>query len=121
MLLLYGSAAIGATLHIHYCMNKVTGISLATNKNTACNTCGMPKTKAHGCCREECKQLKLSADQQLNQAYTSDDIFLPAVITPVASVAEAKLTTTILVEKICHAPPGLSRQKLYIKNNVWLI
>jgi len=121
MLLLYGSAAIGATVHIHYCMNKLTGISFVERKNAVCSNCGMPKTKAHGCCREECKQIKLYADQLTSPVYEAANVLSHAVVTPFIINTIVLPKVSAVVENTSHAPPGLQKQKLYLKNNVWLI
>ena len=119
MLLLYGSATIGATVHIHYCMNKFTGISFIEKKNAVCNNCGMPKDKGAGCCHDECKQLKLSTDQLTNPASQMPDVCFTAVVAPFIT-GVVKIPVAYLVEKVSHAPPG-ALQKIYMQNNAWRI
>ena len=62
LLLVYGSATMGTTIHLHYCMNKMVGWSLADSKDHQCHTCGMEKKG--GCCKDSKAQIKLAADQQ---------------------------------------------------------
>ena len=62
LLIIYGSATMGATVHFHYCMNKVVGWSLVDNQDHKCHTCGMEKKG--GCCKDSKAQIKLAADQQ---------------------------------------------------------
>jgi hypothetical protein len=62
LLMVYGSATMGTTIHLHYCMNKMVGWSLLDNKDHQCNTCGMEKKG--GCCKDSKAQIKLAADQQ---------------------------------------------------------
>ncbi len=45
-------------------MNKFAGYSLSTIKKDKCGKCGMKTSKKNGCCKDEKKQIKLSADQQ---------------------------------------------------------
>lgn len=121
MLLLYGAVTIGATVHIHYCMGRVTGISLQNGTNTVCNTCGMAKNKAGGCCREECKQFKVAADQLLtNSVYTGENLDY-AVLPPTiySSAYTAPLNT--VAKPNSHAPPNRQQAKLYLQHNVWRI
>ncbi len=62
LLLVYGSATMGTTIHLHYCMNKMVGWSLVDSKDHQCHTCGMEKKG--GCCKDSKAQIKLAADQQ---------------------------------------------------------
>lgn len=62
LLVIYGSATMGTTVHLHYCMNKVVGWSLVDSKDNQCHTCGMEKKG--GCCKDSKAQIKLAADQQ---------------------------------------------------------
>jgi hypothetical protein len=60
--MIYGSATMGTTVHLHYCMNKVVGWSLVDNQDHKCHSCGMEKMG--GCCKDSKAQIKLAADQQ---------------------------------------------------------
>lgn len=62
LLMVYGSATMGTTIHLHYCMNKMVGWSLVDSKDHQCHTCGMEKKG--GCCKDSKAQIKLAADQQ---------------------------------------------------------
>lgn len=122
MLLLYSAVTIGATVHIHYCMNRVTGISFADSNNAICNTCGMAKNKAHGCCREECKQFKVAADQLLTtNIYTGEDGNHYAILPPVTQYLLQTAQASAVVKPVSHAPPNRQQQKLYLQHNVWRI
>ncbi|MEK0423376.1 MAG: hypothetical protein RLZ95_1286 [Bacteroidota bacterium] len=61
LLVFYSASTIGATINMHYCMNKFAGYSFKEIKKDKCPKCGMKNT---GCCKDEKKQIKLSADQQ---------------------------------------------------------
>jgi hypothetical protein len=62
LLMIYGSATMGTTVHLHYCMNKMVGWSLVDNQDHKCHSCGMEKKG--GCCKDSKAQIKLAADQQ---------------------------------------------------------
>jgi hypothetical protein len=62
LLMIYGSATMGTTVHLHYCMNKMVGWSLVDQQDHQCHTCGMEKKG--GCCKDSKAQIKLAADQQ---------------------------------------------------------
>ncbi len=121
MLLLYGSATMGATVYMHYCMNKLTGISFWSSNGKQCSNCGMFKERSHGCCKDECKQLRMQADQHL--ATIASDVHhfncMPNLQPVVNMLMPAQ--GIITVTQVSHAPPGKPLQKLYLKNNVWRI
>ena len=64
---------MGATIHLHYCMGKLTSWGLINHENKNCERCGMVKnaTASHSmvakmdCCRDEHKQIKTDKDQKL--------------------------------------------------------
>lgn len=75
---IYLFSSVGATIHMHYCMNKLVSWGFTerdTDKN-ACEYCGMyrPPTYRHcfketrGCCSDEQQQIVITADQQNNNS-----------------------------------------------------
>lgn len=121
MLMLYSFATVGATVHMHYCMNRLTGISLIDTKQSVCNNCGMPKSKANGCCHDECKQIRLQADQLTATVYDAPLLFSIALPAPLVDDSYNTTPLAIIVEKVSHAPPNRPLQKLYREYNVWRI
>ncbi len=78
-MLIYGVTSVGATVHLHYCMNQFVGWELSHNKeDDKCGKCGMKDKKA-GCCKDEHKQIKLSSDQKDQQI---KDLVLPTNLAP---------------------------------------
>ena len=69
LLLVYGSATMGATIHVHYCMNQLVGWSLIDSNDHPCQTCGMEKKGS--CCKDSKAQIKLAADQQKSESSAS--------------------------------------------------
>ncbi len=63
-MLIYGTASMGATAHLHFCMNEFVGWSLFHNKDNKCGKCGMEDRNKDGCCKDEQKLIKLEIDQQ---------------------------------------------------------
>ncbi len=63
-MLIYGTATMGATAHLHFCMNEFVGWSLFQNKDNKCGKCGMQDRNKEGCCKDEHKLIKLKIDQQ---------------------------------------------------------
>jgi hypothetical protein len=108
----YLTSSVGATVHLHYCMDKLINWSLMKGSGDKCDKCGMQKDG--GCCKDENKFVKNSVDQTISS---------PAVqFTQVLSVATN--TDFITVENysssfieeypICHAPPLLGAGEIYI-------
>lgn len=121
LLLIYGTATMGATIHMHYCMNKFVGWSLwHSKKEKECGKCGM-KEKKKGCCKDEHKQVKLKAEhQKSNAAQYIQLLDFPALITPIADF-NFNIISTSLVLPVSNGPPKIPVERLYIRNCVFLI
>ena len=61
LLIAYSASAIGTTINMHYCMNKISDWSFSSKKKDKCAKCGMSN---NGCCKDEKKEIKISSDQQ---------------------------------------------------------
>ena len=77
LLILYSASTIGASINMHYCMNKFASWSLSSEKKEKCATCGMTNS---GCCKDEKKQFKLSLDQQKTEGCQNINTHSPAVV-----------------------------------------
>src|SRR5688572_30125687 len=68
---LYLSASVGATVHLHYCMDKLVNVGLWHKEEKQCGKCGMEKSDENnkGCCKDEHKQVKLENDHKGTSAY----------------------------------------------------
>ena len=79
----YLTASAGASLHLHYCMDKLVGWTLWSNgaKEDSCSKCGMAKTEAtdNGCCKDEHKLIKLKDVHKAADSYHTQQL-LPALI-----------------------------------------
>ncbi|MDX2048044.1 MAG: hypothetical protein SFU87_14735 [Chitinophagaceae bacterium] len=120
LLLVYGPGAIGATVHLHYCMNDFVGWSLWHGDDDKCGKCGM-KEKKDGCCKDEHKQVKLKAEHQKS----TDSIYIqlldaPVLITPVTS-SVFKGALIPLSFPISKSPPRISKERLFMFHCVFLI
>ena len=106
LLVMYSASTIGATINMHYCMNKFAGFSFKEVKKDKCPKCGMKNT---GCCKDEKKQIKLTLDQQ-KTAYHAGDIFQPIVLANAFQISVTPLVATFQKKGwiSTHAPPLLS-------------
>ena len=107
LLVLYSASTIGATINMHYCMNKFAGFSFKEVKKDKCPKCGMKNT---GCCKDEKKQIKLTLDQQ-KTAYQASFIFQPIVLANAFQISATPLVATFQKQGwiSTHAPPLLSQ------------
>ena len=61
----YGTTTVGATVHLHFCMNKFISWNFNETENKTCGKCGMKESATKkGCCKDEVKQLKIDNDYQ---------------------------------------------------------
>jgi hypothetical protein len=121
LMLIYGTATMGATVHLHYCMNELVGWSLWHSENEECGRCGMKEDKT-GCCKDEHKHFKLKADHQ--KAATAAfiiNIAAPAIITPVPDFNFQPFLKVTESYSSCHAPPDIVRKRLHVLHCVFLI
>ena len=114
---IYGVTTVGATVHLHFCMDKFIGWDLSQTQNTTCSKCGMKESGTKkGCCKDEVKQLKINTDHQKSSAA----VFLNVVSSPVINIYPSIFQFTRVVfdekaNKTNYSPPLLqSIQKLTV-------
>ena len=121
VLLVYSAATIGATVHLHYCMNQFAGWDLWHNdKDNECSKCGMKENKG-GCCKDEQKQIKIEDDHQKSTVAHSIQITAtPAIITPYPSFTFNAIGLAQYIPA-SNAPPPIPQERLYVLNCVFLV
>ena len=120
-MLIYGSATMGATVHLHYCMDELVGWSLWHNEKEECGRCGMKEDKT-GCCKDEHKHFKLKADHQK----AAIAAFITTISTPVEIIQTTDFKFQLFLQitesySPCHAPPDIDLTKLHVLYCVFLI
>ncbi len=77
----YGITTVGATVHVHYCMDKIIGWDLSQTESSTCGKCGMKENSTKkGCCKDELKQLKIDNDYQTSTvAFLHKNFSVPAI------------------------------------------
>lgn len=63
----YITVSSGATVHFHYCMDKLIGWGFTSKSSDKCGSCGMVKKDHKGCCHDEHKTIKASQDHKLTE------------------------------------------------------
>ena len=114
----YLASSVGATVHLHYCMDKLINWSLLNGDGNKCEKCGMKKDG--GCCKDENKFVKNNVDQKVAESGIQL-IQLAAVATPAAFIytSEYHFTTIIHEKPLNYAPPRNNGVGIYILNSVF--
>lgn len=120
---LYLAATAGATVHFHYCMDKLVKAGLWHNDDKKCGKCGMDKSheNSDGCCKDEHKQVKLETDHKGVSAYQLTEpgaVALPALL---FEITDINLPTVTERNPRSHAPPRNGDIAVYIRNCVFRI
>ena len=127
----YLSTSVGATLHLHYCMDRLVswGFSHKSSGKKACPFCGMAKQaskdhcykQAKGCCKDEQKLIKIDTEQKasiLDDSFNKQvDLISYSIETPAAYYR----FSPVLVYPTSHAPPFIEKVPVFISNCVFRI
>lgn len=108
---LYMASALSLSVHVHYCMGKIAGISFIHNDEGRCGKCGMEKAKRDkGCCKDEHKTFKTNDHQIVKASFDFSHVQIEPALTPVYSYYSAPVYTACINEIArTNAPPGLWR------------
>ncbi len=118
LMVLYMAGAMGATVHMHYCMGDLVGASLLHHDEHKCDRCGMVKrTDDNGCCKDEHKTFKTTEHSK-----TTNDLqllqFSEAVIPPVTHYTRYS-TAPVIADRHtpvrANAPPPWHGCPIYIR------
>ena len=116
----YLASSVGATVHLHYCMDKLINWSLLNKEGDECDKCGMEKDG--GCCKDENKFVKNNVDQKVT-GLAAQFIRIDAVATPVGLIYPSEHYFSSLIKEypISHAPPRNNDVGIYLLNRVFRI
>jgi len=116
----YLASSVGATVHLHYCMDKLINWSLLNSDGDKCDKCGMKKDG--GCCKDENKFVKNNVDQKVVES-AIQLIKMEAVATPVGLIYPSEHYFSALIQEyaISNAPPRSNGVGIYILNSVFRI
>ena len=130
--LVYLSSSIGATVNMHYCMDKLVAWGLGHEKTgkKSCPYCGMAKTsedkhcgkESKGCCKDEQKIVKLENDQKISEASFQFSQLPAEAITHVFSDYSFEYVSSLTEENpVTNAPPRTQNVALFVLNCVFRI
>jgi hypothetical protein len=117
--LLYVTVSSGATIHMHYCMDKLVDWSLGHSNDERCSECGMEKNHAQSsCCKDEHKQVKLKDDQKISEApiYLMQETSTVLSEFPFGGYSLVPLPSLSQEHPVSHAPPAGANQVIYLRN-----
>lgn len=112
-------AATGATVHLHYCMEKLIGWDMAQKVKDNCSKCGMKESK--DCCSEQQTMLKLNTEHKASETHFLFSKLLPAAVQYNTEVSTPSLLSLSVIHPVGHAPPLKSDIPLFIRHCVFLI
>lgn len=119
LFLVYGSASMGATVHLHYCMDQFAGWSLWHADNDQCGKCGMDEKK-NDCCKDEHQSVKLKTEhEKTTAAYAQLTGVAVCAVSPVTVEVNTLLTSASA--PFSDVPPELPSQRLHILHCTFLI
>ena len=119
---LYLSTSVGATVHMHFCMNEFVGWNLFPSKDGKCGKCGMDEKDKEGCCKDEHKHFKLETDhQKTNGAQFINFIITPDLSLPVLDITFPSSINITESDPACHAPPDIAKYRLHVLHCLFLI
>lgn len=115
--IVYLSSTVGATVHVHFCMNKLVNWSLNDDGNK-CKNCGMEKDG--NCCKDESKFVKNSLDQTATGAI---QLLLAPTTDPVAFMNVDENYSSYLTNEYPanHAPPIKTGIDILVRNCIFRI
>ncbi len=121
-LVIYSLTIVGATIHAHYCMGEFMGSSLYHKAKNKCEKCGMTKAKSKGCCKDEHKYVSLKREHNQTKASVEIPNFFAEAPVPVfISYDIFTVYNPIKNSVLFCSPPPIEKQKIYLRNCVFLI
>ena len=130
--IVYLTTSIGATIHLHYCMDKLVawGFRADQTNKKSCPFCGMTKTKADkhcgketkGCCKDEQKQVKVDKDQKTPDAGLILSKPFPQIADQSSfALSPIAVTSPVLEFPTSNSPPRAEEISLFLRNCVFRI
>ena len=122
LLLVYMVTSSGATIQLHYCMDRLVGWSLSATGTSTCVKCGMEKKGHKGCCHDEDKTIKVDRDQKASDTFLN--VLVPTVAldkSPLDYRALVWIFNPVLLFPTNNAPPSRKKLPLFIYLSVFRI
>ncbi len=121
--LFYLSVASGASVNLHYCMDKLVDWSFGSSEASACSNCGMPKqeSKKKACCKDVQQSAKIEKAQQGNaQVFSAKTLSEMPILFVVYNFRWAN-SQGFRFNNYAKAPPLGSPLPLFVKHCIYRI
>lgn len=110
--------AIGFSINIHWCCNKISSISFGTPTPNKCKACKATKN----CCKDVHLVIKITDNQYGSSALVIHENHPDWNIPIINEVAFSNLTQKSVFDfSSYHAPPYKSKQPVYLANSVFRV
>lgn len=123
LMVAYGAASLGATVHVHYCMDKLIELGICHNEGDVCSQKGMMKGMDYEkCCKHIYEQLKVATHYK--DAATMIDYNKFTVIANLVFHYQDAFSPTSITIKNTYTNNNYLRKpnnKIYILNCVYRI
>ncbi len=117
VLYLYSTA--GATVHLHYCMDKLVNWTLSDTARNKCDNCGMEKDG--NCCKDENKFVKNSSDQRVAELFIQHTQAVAIIPSLFINSTEPLFVSLIQKSSTGYSPPVPIGNDIYLFNCVFRI
>ena len=113
----YLTVSCGATVNLHYCMDKLKSWDLSHTSKSKCGSCGMQKGEDKGCCHDEHKQIKIEKDQKAAEcSFQKSLTSTNADLTSFCILHVVYPNSTVLDNPSTHAPPLSGAVPIFVLN-----
>lgn len=121
MIICYLAFSCGIIINYHYCMGRLDSVKLFVAESNICAKCGMHTAKAHGCCGDEIKIIKIQDDQNVTTVYHSIKNIEAVAKTPSVFICASFCQDEGSLHYMANSPPLLTGQDSYLQNCVFRI
>lgn len=123
--IVYLGTFTGATVHIHYCMDKLADWGWnQEEQNETCGNCGMEKSsnEDNGCCKDEHKFIKNDFDHKTVQSsFQFIQVLATASLTSYDAIPATQFASVTEENPLSNAPPRSHKVAVYISKRTFLI
>lgn len=122
---LYLGSSTGATVHLHYCMNKLADWGLNHEKSPGCGNCDNKKSsekEKDDCCKNEHKLVKNNADHKtVESSYEFIKMLAPVQLFTYNEFSALQVSSLTEENPVSNAPPRSTKVPVYILKRTFLI
>ncbi len=121
-IIIYFVTSTGATVQLHYCMDKLVSWDVNGKNKANCGECNMEKKGHKGCCHDENKLIKIEKDYKTSSAYF-DFLKLSAQLSTSFDIKQETIPVfNISISfPLAHAPPRAEKVPIYLSNCIFRI